>query len=204
MPRPSRRPVICDAAIELAATGGNHAVTHQGIDRHLDLPRGSTSYYFRTREALIVAAVDRLVERSRDSFESRLAGDRMQPDRLIADYLDELLTQRRSDVLARLALMQDPAVDADARGALARCLFSSPAAEGLMVALSAPDATRAAADLITVLEGIVAVHIYGLRHSVTAVRGDLAESFQPMVQRALDVSSVRPPATTEPEVPAST
>ena len=49
--RRSRRDLICEAALDLAAEGGNHALTHQAIDARLGLARGSTSYYYRTRAA---------------------------------------------------------------------------------------------------------------------------------------------------------
>lgn len=207
MPRPGRRPAICDAAIELAATGGTHAVTHQGVDRRLDLPRGSTSYYYRTREALVGAAAERLVERSRERFESRMAGEPMLPGVLIADYLDELLTERRADVFARLALALDPSLAVGTRDALSRCFFSLPAAERLMTALSASDPraadSRTAADeLVTVLEGIVAAHTYGMHRRAGVGRGDLAETVRPLVERMLPISS-EPPPTTGSADPAS-
>src|SRR5688572_3814776 len=36
--------------------------THRAVDRTADLAEGSTSYYFRTREALILAALARMAE----------------------------------------------------------------------------------------------------------------------------------------------
>ena len=50
-----RRTAICEAVLDLAAEGGNRAVTHGAVDRRLDLPKGSTSYYFRTKRALLEA-----------------------------------------------------------------------------------------------------------------------------------------------------
>ncbi|MDL9936453.1 TetR family transcriptional regulator [Gordonia sp. ABSL1-1] len=159
MPRPNRRPVICDAALDLAATGGNHAVTHQGIDRHLELPRGSTSYYFRTRESLIAAAADHLVAISQDSFRRRFvpadadaAGD---PVEVITDYVEELLTDRIRDVRARLALIGDPTLPDAVVTSLANCFFSASAAEELMRSRGAVDPAAAADRLLITLEGII-------------------------------------------------
>lgn len=57
-----RRTVIADAAIATIAREGMRGFTHRAVDRVADLPEGSTSYYFRTREALIFAALARMAE----------------------------------------------------------------------------------------------------------------------------------------------
>jgi DNA-binding transcriptional regulator YbjK len=165
--RPSRREAICEAALDLAAEGGNHAVTHQAIDRRLGLAKGSTSYYFRTRDALVGAAVRRLAERSRAAFvEAHVADVGLSVDsaaELIAGQLALLLTDRRRDVLARYALAVDAGADEELRGALAGCLFSVERATGLMAALGASDPGAAAHDLVSLLEGLVFDSVYGSR-----------------------------------------
>ncbi|MGF7122419.1 TetR/AcrR family transcriptional regulator [Rhodococcus sp. BE178] len=168
--RPSRRESICDAALELAAEGGNHAVTHQAIDRRLGLAKGSTSYYFRTRDALVAAAVTRLADRSREEF-VHAYGQREVPSAdaaagLIAGQLHILLTSRRVDALARYALAVDAAGDPELRGALGACLFSVPLAAELMEALGASDPHRAAHDLVSLLEGLLFDLIHGSRSAV--------------------------------------
>lgn len=57
-----RRTVIADAAIATIAREGMRGFTHRAVDRVADLPEGSTSYYFRTREALMFAALARMAE----------------------------------------------------------------------------------------------------------------------------------------------
>lgn len=165
--RPSRREAICEAALDLAAEGGNHAVTHQAIDRRLGLAKGSTSYYFRTRDALVGAAVRRLAERSRAAFvEAYVADSAPSVDSaadLIADQLVLLLTDRRRDVLARYALAVDAAGDEELRRALAGSLFSVDRATGLVESLGASDPVAAAHDLISLLEGLVFDAVYGSR-----------------------------------------
>ncbi|OQQ37050.1 TetR/AcrR family transcriptional regulator [Prescottella equi] len=166
--RPSRRESICEVALDLAAEGGNHAVTHQAIDRRLSLAKGSTSYYFRTRDALVGAAVRRLTERSRAAFaEAYGAGVGSVSVEgaadLMADQIVLLLTGRRRDVLARYALAVDAADDEELRPALAGCLFSVEKATGLLEALGASDPDSAAHDLISLLEGLVFDSVYGSR-----------------------------------------
>nr|WP_202422790.1 TetR family transcriptional regulator [Gordonia sp. SID5947] len=174
----------------MAAIGGNHAVTHQAVDRHLSLPRGSTSYYFRTRDALISAAAGHLVERSRAAFAEQMSDEavRARPGDLIADYLDDLLTTRRRDALARHGLLQDPSVLPDTREKLARCFFSVDAATDLMRDRACDDAGAAADVFITVLEGIVFTYTYGVRRDHGRVRGELAEQLRPLVVAALRIT----------------
>jgi DNA-binding transcriptional regulator YbjK len=59
---PDRRTAIADAAISVLATGGMRGFTHRAVDRTAGLPEGSTSYYFRTRIALLHATLARMAE----------------------------------------------------------------------------------------------------------------------------------------------
>lgn len=164
VPRPDRRLLIAEAVLELSAAGGTHAVTHQSIDRHLDLPKGSTSYYFRTRSALMDAAVDRLIAKSRDQFEDLLT-QRSVPADLIATYAANLVSARRTDVLARQALLLDAEISPQQRDALVGCFFSQPAAVALMKSIGDPSPEQAAAQLITILEGVA------FTRTATPIRG---------------------------------
>jgi DNA-binding transcriptional regulator YbjK len=58
----SRRALIADAAIAALARDGMRGLTHRAVDRAAGLPEGSASYYFRTRQALLQATVERLAE----------------------------------------------------------------------------------------------------------------------------------------------
>ncbi|MFJ7205178.1 TetR/AcrR family transcriptional regulator [Streptomyces sp. NPDC098789] len=62
-PAPDRRTLIADAAIATVAAAGLRGLTHRAIDTAAGLPAGSTSYYFRTRTALIGACYARIEER---------------------------------------------------------------------------------------------------------------------------------------------
>lgn len=52
---------IADAALTLLAREGARGLTHRAVDAELNLPSGSTSYYYRTRAALLLAAAQRLL-----------------------------------------------------------------------------------------------------------------------------------------------
>ncbi|MFF3087146.1 TetR/AcrR family transcriptional regulator [Streptomyces nojiriensis] len=61
-PAADRRTLIADTAIDLVAAAGLRGLTHRAVDGAAGLPAGSTSYYFRTRAALIGACYQRLAE----------------------------------------------------------------------------------------------------------------------------------------------
>lgn len=59
---PTRRELLADAAITTLARSGLRGLTHRAVDQEAGLAEGSCSYYFRTRQALLQATVDRLVQ----------------------------------------------------------------------------------------------------------------------------------------------
>ncbi|AXE82279.1 TetR/AcrR family transcriptional regulator [Streptomyces atratus] len=56
-----RRTVLADAAIGVLAESGIRGLTHRSVDRAANLPSGTTSAYYRTRQTLLTALVRRLV-----------------------------------------------------------------------------------------------------------------------------------------------
>src|SRR5664279_1287948 len=63
-PQLDRREAMADAAIAIIGERGLRALTHRAVDQALVLPDGSTSYYLRTRHALLERVVGRLGERT--------------------------------------------------------------------------------------------------------------------------------------------
>ncbi|MFF2088025.1 TetR/AcrR family transcriptional regulator [Nocardia sp. NPDC058176] len=59
----TKREQVLDAAIEVLGTRGPRALTHRAVDEAAGLPSGSTSNYFRTRDALLCGLADRLEQR---------------------------------------------------------------------------------------------------------------------------------------------
>lgn len=58
-----RRREMLDAAVGVTAAAGLRGLTHRAVDRAAGLPEGSTSSYFRTRNALQLAVGDYVVAR---------------------------------------------------------------------------------------------------------------------------------------------
>ncbi|OBK31572.1 TetR family transcriptional regulator [Mycobacterium asiaticum] len=62
-PNPAeRRRDLCDAAIQLLADDGAKGLSHLKVDRKARVPDGTTSFYFRTRSALLLAVAERLAD----------------------------------------------------------------------------------------------------------------------------------------------
>ncbi|WAJ46443.1 TetR/AcrR family transcriptional regulator [Mycobacterium sp. Aquia_216] len=74
-----RRRELCDAAIQVLAEQGSRGLTHGQVDRCAGVPEGTTSYYYRTRAALLrgvgwriaeidVANLQSVIDEPRDSL----------------------------------------------------------------------------------------------------------------------------------------
>ncbi|WP_446224087.1 TetR/AcrR family transcriptional regulator [Nocardia sp. IBHARD005] len=165
-----RRAQIVTGAIELIATRGIRALTHRALDTQLALPPGSTSYYFRTRQALIEAVAAGITARSRadflaaqEDFASGQPPDPVQVARDIATWLDQLLAHRRHDLIARHALIIEVLADPPVHAGLAGSLFSLDRATDLFDALGAAEPRESAHDFLALLEGLVFDRFAGLR-----------------------------------------
>lgn len=61
-PNPERRNQILDAAIDILCDDGVGGLTHRQVDCRAKVPAGTTSNYFRTRQALLEATAARTVD----------------------------------------------------------------------------------------------------------------------------------------------
>ncbi len=85
---PARRRALTDAAIELLASSGVHGLTHRAVEKEAGLPPGTASNYFRSREALLVAAAERIAELHHADTDRATE----QPARLVDLLTESLLT----------------------------------------------------------------------------------------------------------------
>ncbi|MGW3963194.1 TetR/AcrR family transcriptional regulator [Amycolatopsis sp. NPDC005003] len=88
--------VIGDAAIAVIAAEGMRGLTHRAVDRAAGLPVGSTSYYARTRAALLELTIARIVVL--DQAPPRSSGSLAE---FIAGYAFKAITTGRTRMLAR-------------------------------------------------------------------------------------------------------
>lgn len=170
----SRRARIADAAISTLARDGMRGLTHRAVDRAAGLPEGSASYYFRTRQALLQATVERLAELTRtDMLSSAAMPDSTAPPALPGHGLDALagvtaalveswLTTGRERQLARYEL----ALEANRRPELRQTLVATGAAiravvADLFAAAGVPQPHQRAADFAAFIDGLLFDQIAG-------------------------------------------
>jgi AcrR family transcriptional regulator len=176
----SRRAEIADAAISTLARDGMRGLTHRAVDRAAGLPEGSASYYFRTRQALLQATVERLAELDSTDMPP---GTGMPPSTgmppgtglpappgqdldafaaAAAGIVENWLTSGRERQLARYEL----ALEATRRPELRQALVTSGAAIRAMVASQFAAAGvrqpgQRAADFVAFLDGLLFDQIAG-------------------------------------------
>jgi DNA-binding transcriptional regulator YbjK len=118
-----RRSAVLDAAIELLGTQGMRGLTHRAADAEAGVPIGSTSNYFRTRDALLAAVVERFTERERETWELLAArACPLTPRDLaltIAELARESVGVQRSLTRARYVLLVEGAQRPTLQGQLA-------------------------------------------------------------------------------------
>jgi len=170
----SRRAEIADAAISTLARDGMRGLTHRAVDRAAGLPEGSASYYFRTRQALLQATVERLAELDSTDMPPRAdmppstglpASSGQDLDAFAAAaarIVESWLTSGRERQLARYEL----ALEATRRPELRQVLVASGATIRAMVASQFAAAGvrqpgERAADFVAFLDGLLFDQIAG-------------------------------------------
>lgn len=102
-----RRQLLRDKAIEVLA-GGGRLLTHRQVDKAASVPVGTTKNYYPTRDALLIAAAERVYERylaDQKQLESFGGPNiREQLVTLIAELFRRAATVDRPRLLALLAL----------------------------------------------------------------------------------------------------
>jgi DNA-binding transcriptional regulator YbjK len=120
-PNPAeRRRDLCDAAIQLLADDGAKGLSHLKVDRKAGVPDGTTSFYFRTRSALLRAAAERSAELDLAELQaiadSSDSGENFAPSRLsqvvIQAGSDPQLYRTRARYELTMQATRDPALAA--------------------------------------------------------------------------------------------
>lgn len=101
----NRREELAQAALEVLGEYGSRGFTHRALDRHLGLPEGTTSAYFRRREDLVAMAIRTVFAR-----------DAQQMDQIV-DRIETLCGDAPSvEVVAQCCFEMWQFVAAQARG----------------------------------------------------------------------------------------
>lgn len=142
--------MIGDAAIEVIAAEGLRGLTHRAVDRRAGLPLGSTSYYARTRAALLSLTFARILELDQVAVSSGGLAES------IAGYVAGALGPGRTRMLARYEL----ALEATRRPELREQYDSGGAAirraaAEMLSAAGSPDPQRHAGLVVDWMEGTI-------------------------------------------------
>ncbi|MFF8258732.1 TetR/AcrR family transcriptional regulator [Streptomyces virginiae] len=167
-PSAGRRTLIADTAIGLVAAAGLRGLTHRAVDAAAGLPAGSTSYYFRTRTALIGACYQRLAELDLADVDDGsppgaavpglpgAAPDREAAAAAMAGLLHRWLTVGRERQLARFELSLEAARNPDLEADLHRAGQGARVrAAGIVAALGSARPEEAAELLVAWTEGLL-------------------------------------------------
>jgi DNA-binding transcriptional regulator YbjK len=159
-----RRTELADAAVALVAAEGFKGLTHRAVDRAAGVPLGTTSNYWRTRDALTDAVVDRFEERDLAVLAPPDAAvppsDPAELARLLAEALADLAGRQAELTRARMVLaLARPDAVAAAHGRLLAL------AENLIVAAGVDDAATRARRVADYCDGL-------LFHALTTRQGE--------------------------------
>jgi DNA-binding transcriptional regulator YbjK len=179
-----RRTDILDGALRVLAEQGMRGLTHRAVDGAAALPPGSTSYYFRSRAALVAGCVDRLLEL--DMSIEAAAPAPTDPGGLIEALVGvgvSMATGQRHRTLARYELSLAAVREPDLRAALVRGgdAVRAVVAQALRGA-GVADARTAADEIAATLDGLVLAALVRGPHDP----GGLARWLRPALERALD------------------
>ncbi|MEV8228899.1 TetR/AcrR family transcriptional regulator [Streptomyces sp. NPDC079167] len=101
-----RRHRLGDAAIDVLALSGCRGLTHRAVDAAAGVPLGTTKNYFPTRDALLLASTERIIELYR-AIPRPTPTDRVGLTALLRTLLEHARGPGRSRVRALLELQRE-------------------------------------------------------------------------------------------------
>ena len=180
-----RQDAIADAAIHLVATRGLRGLTHRAVDAEAGLPPGSTSYYLRTRNALLTACVQRMLTRdltattpAPDATPREPSGEPLEE--FLATMVIGLARERADDLAARYELSLEARRQPELQDAIiqgGRQLREGLA--GVLAALGIPDAAEVAWPVAAMMDGLLYDRLAGAGTAMST------EAYEHAVRRTL-------------------
>ncbi|WP_329004137.1 TetR family transcriptional regulator C-terminal domain-containing protein [Kribbella sp. NBC_00709] len=171
-----RQDAIADAAIHLVATRGLRGLTHRAVDTEAGLPPGSTSYYLRTRNALLTACVSRMLTRDVSGMPPVDA----DPLELLIGMTVGLAQDRPDDLVARYELSLEASRQPDLRTAIeegGRQLRTMLAQ--LLGGIGVPEPEAAAWPVAAMMDGLLYDRVAGAGATLSP------EAFEAAVRRSV-------------------
>ncbi len=192
MEQQERRQFIARTALQVLAASGARGLTHRAVDTAAGVAAGSTSYYFRTRAALLSACLDDLVA------QDHLDLDVMQPlvtaadldamTSALADLLERWLTSGRDRHVARYELFMEALRRPDLAAVLHRGgMTIRDRVADVLAGLGANDPVARAHWLVAALDGIVFDRLAGANAAAPVDRAELV-----VIARRLTAGALTP------------
>lgn len=155
---PTTRDRALEAAVRLVGEQGVRALTHTRVDVEAGLPKGSTSNWFRTRDALMTGVTVWIAEQERADFAARTRPVRT-PEQLVealCEMLDDLTGRDAVRTRARYALFFELTAEHPAASALRdqRSHFEGWMRD-VLAGVGAPEPEVAARTLLALSAGLI-------------------------------------------------
>ena len=120
-----RRLALTDAAIAVLGRAGAHGLTHRAVDDEAGLPKGTTSNYFPSRDALLEATLARVIETHRAWLaQLRAAGPQPLSRAEMIDMMVGVVSQAATRFRSRYVAVFELALESMRRPALAEAFDS--------------------------------------------------------------------------------
>ena len=160
---PGTRLRLVDEALRIAAEGGLGAVTHRSVQTAAGTPHGSVTYWFGSREGLLHAMVDRLVEQCerrvapiaaaiQGAYEAGQVPDVAAVAAGVAAWIDDDRDLHLARLELELAAARDPALQPRMHDA-ARVFWRM--CEPLALATGSDDAARDGRAMAAMVDGLL-------------------------------------------------
>ena len=148
-----------EAAVQLVGEQGIRALTHARVDERAGLPKGSTSNWFRSRDALVAGVITWLAEVERAEFAAGGAPRIATPDELV-DALSGFIAVQTGPLAgrtrARYALFLEANSDAELLAPLLATARACTWMDGSLLAdIGAAHPAEAARTLMATGDGLV-------------------------------------------------
>jgi AcrR family transcriptional regulator len=156
----NRRERVLDAAIGVLGSQGMRGLTHRAVDAEAGLPQGSTSNYFRSRDALIEAVLDRMSALDVAAFTALAGAARPVDADEFAGFIAAALRQQADEgapvSLARYAIFLEAALQPRLRARIGAGFAELVRlGEGWLAQLGSTDPARDTRLILQYLDGLL-------------------------------------------------
>lgn len=182
----ARHRLILDSALEVLGDAGSRALTHRAVDAHAHIPSGSTSYYYSTRSALLLACARRIEEINRTTVDEASDCELEEYVQRCTTMLHRWTTVDRTWNLARLELSLEATRNEEIAQSLAR---GRDAVRGRIAEmLAAYGSTAPDRDAVWVMAGFTGLFLESLatgRYTLPVGRENVEEAVRAVLSTVL-------------------